>query len=79
MSKKKIGKAKWLVDEFIKNEFEDVELDAEEKEVIKTLVGGYKEIFNATGVTDKDDRIDLLKAWILAGYLYIEELIDEEL
>lgn len=73
----KIGKAKWMVDEYIKHELEAVDIN--EKELMNNLTIGYQKNFEQMGITDDDEKIELLMASIVAAYLYIEKTIDDGL
>ena len=67
------AKAKFLVDEYIKENSEYID-----DEVFNACIEGLEEYWDTLNIKDNNERVDVTIAGIISAYAYIEALINEE-
>lgn len=67
------AKAKFLVDEYIKENSEYID-----DEVINAGIEGLEQYWDTLNIKDNNERVEVTIAGIISAYAYIEALINEE-
>jgi len=67
------AKARFLVDEFIKENSEYID-----DEVINADIEGLEQYWDTLNIKDNNERVEVTIAGIISAYAYIEALINEE-
>ena len=67
------AKAKFLVDEYIKENSEYID-----DEVINAGIEGLEQYWDTLNIKDNNERVEVTIAGIISAYAYIEALIQEE-
>lgn len=66
------AKAKFLVDEYIKENSEYID-----DEVINASIEGLEQYWDTLNIKDNNERVEVTIAGIISAYAYIEALINE--
>lgn len=67
------AKAKFLVDEYIKENSEYID-----DEVLNAGIEGLEQYWDTLNIKDNNERVEVTIAGIISAYAYIEALINEE-